>query len=437
MERIGLNVPRTPPTVAVGSQASAFGTVLGWVGIGIAPVLCAAALRLSRELRRAEAHAAVSERRLGGVEETGYELVWEIDRNGIVTYMNGIARDMFGRDPADLVGKSVFVLLPPQELPRAKELFAQSVAERRGWTGLTFEALDSDGVLRWVETNGIAHLDGNGEVDTFIATTRRLDAEALAKMQSERIRGEIQQVLDLRTVMTVFQPIVDLAGGYVVGYEALSRFPREPVRPPNEWFDDAESVGLAVQLDLLCVETALRAAVSLPRDCYISINVMPPALQSGAVDALVQAAPLAADRIVIEITEHISVADYDVLLEPCKELRARGVRFAVDDAGSGYASFRHILRLQPDFIKLDLELIRDIDSDAAKRALAAAVVMFALEANAIVTAEGVETAAELAMVTTLGIDAAQGYLLGRPTDNPEQLRHARRRIWPGRTDRTG
>jgi EAL domain-containing protein (putative c-di-GMP-specific phosphodiesterase class I) len=97
-----------------------------------------------------------------------------------------------------------------------------------------------------------------------------------------------------------------------------------------------------------------------------------------------------------------------------------GVRLAVDDAGAGYASFRHILRLRPEFIKLDQEITRDIQLDPARRALAAAVVMFALDVGATVIAEGVETDDELAMVANLGIDSAQGYLLGRPSADPMQ-----------------
>jgi EAL domain-containing protein (putative c-di-GMP-specific phosphodiesterase class I) len=123
------------------------------------------------------------------------------------------------------------------------------------------------------------------------------------------------------------------------------------------------------------------------------------------------------DRVVLEITEHVSVPDYDVLAARADDLRGLGVRLAVDDAGAGFASFRHILRLCPEYIKLDRTLIENISEDPARRALAAAVVLFAFEMGSAVVAEGVETLAELRTAQTLGIDAAQGFLLGRPTDD--------------------
>ena len=131
----------------------------------------------------------------------------------------------------------------------------------------------------------------------------------------------------------------------------------------------------------------------------------------------------------LEITEHESVSDYEPLTNTLGFARSRGLRLAVDDAGSGYASFRHILTLRPDYIKLDRDLTAGIDTDAARRALASAVVMFALELDAQVTAEGVETEGELDTLCSLSVDAAQGYYLARPSTDPvEWARWAGRRL---------
>jgi EAL domain-containing protein (putative c-di-GMP-specific phosphodiesterase class I) len=119
-------------------------------------------------------------------------------------------------------------------------------------------------------------------------------------------------------------------------------------------------------------------------------------------------------RVVLEITEHTTVEDYAKLHEVLRPLRERGMRLSIDDAGAGYSSFRHILRLRPDFIKLDISLTRDIDSDRGRRALAAALIGFARETGAELIAEGVETESELATLRKLGVHKAQGYLLGRP-----------------------
>jgi EAL domain-containing protein (putative c-di-GMP-specific phosphodiesterase class I) len=114
------------------------------------------------------------------------------------------------------------------------------------------------------------------------------------------------------------------------------------------------------------------------------------------------------------------VPNYDPICAALASLRSRGVRIAVDDAGSGFASFRHILELKPDIIKLDRDIITGLDTDLARHALCAAVVSFAARTGTKVTAEGIESPAELRTVTDLGMDAGQGYLLGRPSIEPRE-----------------
>jgi PAS domain S-box-containing protein len=405
---------------------SAVNRVLSGLAIVSGLLACWAAWLVMRRLDDTGRIARDSSRRLNAAAVTGHELVWEIDRDGVMTYLSDVAREMFGIDPAEVVGQSCFLLLPPEEQHRARSLLTYYVRERRGWEALTFPALHTDGELRWVETTGVAHLDAHGDVIGFTATTHQLDAEALTAMALTETRGRVQDVLTERGLTTVFQPIVDVESGVVVGHEALSRFPAEPAQGPDRWFADADSTGLGLELDVLALETALATAQQLPAACYVSVNVTPATLQSDRLAAAVAAAGISGGRIVVEITEHVSVDDYQTLREPLERLRLLGVRLAVDDAGAGYASFRHILRLRPEFIKLDQEIIRGIHADPARRALAAAVVMFALDVGATVIAEGVETAEELAMVTTLGIDAVQGYLLGRPTADPAEWARSRR-----------
>jgi EAL domain-containing protein (putative c-di-GMP-specific phosphodiesterase class I) len=182
-------------------------------------------------------------------------------------------------------------------------------------------------------------------------------------------------------------------------------------------FAQAAEVGLGVELELLAVRVALLAAEALPKDLYVSVNVSPAAVLAPELTDVLLASRVPLRRVVLEITEHVSVPDYKQLTTRIDELRALGVRLAVDDAGAGFASFRHILRLAPEYIKLDRTLIENISDDPARRALVAAVVLFALEMGSAVVAEGVETLAELRMTQTLGIDSAQGFLLGRPTDD--------------------
>jgi EAL domain-containing protein (putative c-di-GMP-specific phosphodiesterase class I) len=256
---------------------------------------------------------------------------------------------------------------------------------------------------------------------------RELDAEALrrfadliASMMEQRVLAEraaeqtcarLAQVIEGRTIRIARQPIVDLASGAALGYEALSRFPG-PDSCPAGWFEDAHQVDKGTDLELLAIELALASLPALPAHAYLSLNVSPCTILGGALAAHLGAAPL--DRLVLELTEHAPVEEYAAIAAALAELRARGLRLAIDDAGSGYASFRHILQLRPDIIKIDQSLIRDIDLDPGRRALAAALTGFAKDTGCDVVAEGVETEAELAVLRGLGIKAGQGYLLGRP-----------------------
>jgi EAL domain-containing protein (putative c-di-GMP-specific phosphodiesterase class I) len=226
-------------------------------------------------------------------------------------------------------------------------------------------------------------------------------------------RHRMQAILDDPVALSlVYQPIVDLPAGRVVALEALARINVEPMRPPNEWFDDAHQVGLGVELEVLAVTRALAQLDRLPEPLAVTINVGPQTILSPQLVDALREAP--ARRIVLELTEHTDVEDYPGLTSALQTLRRRGARVAVDDAGSGYSSLAHILKLAPDYIKLDRELISGIDLDPVRRALAGSLVAFAADTGAEILAEGVETADELDAVRRLGIRYAQGYHLGRP-----------------------
>lgn len=238
-----------------------------------------------------------------------------------------------------------------------------------------------------------------------------LEHRVLAERAAEQTCARLMEVIDERAIRIACQPIVDLAGGAVLGYEALARFP-DPDSGPAGWFEDAHRVDLGPALELLAIELALARLPGLPPQAYLSLNVSPATILGGALAGCLERAPLG--RLVLELTEHAPVEEYAAISAALAGLRARGLRLAIDDAGSGYASLRHILQLQPDFIKLDQSLVRAIDADPGRRALAAALTGFARETGCEVVAEGVETEAELAVLRGLGVKAGQGYLLGRP-----------------------
>jgi EAL domain-containing protein (putative c-di-GMP-specific phosphodiesterase class I) len=139
--------------------------------------------------------------------------------------------------------------------------------------------------------------------------------------------------------------------------------------------------------------------------------------------------PLPLHRLVIEITEHVVISDYDIQNEALKSLRERGVRLAVDDTGAGYASLSHVLQLRPDIIKVDRSLIAGLATDPARRSLVTALVLLAIDIGATVTGEGVEEIAELDILATLGVGYAQGFFLGRPTVVPAAWKRWADQTW--------
>ncbi|MGH2694863.1 MAG: sensor domain-containing phosphodiesterase [Actinomycetota bacterium] len=226
-------------------------------------------------------------------------------------------------------------------------------------------------------------------------------------------RERIRRVLAHGGPSMVVQPIFELKPRKVVGFEALARFNGSPERSPHLWFEEASRVGLALELETATVRAALKTLRELPPDTYLSVNLSPDGATNRSIVELLSDAP--AERLVIEVTEHAIVTDYDALNESLKHARDRGTRIAVDDAGAGYASMRHILRLKPECIKLDIGLTRGIDGDPIRRALASSLITFADEIGASIVAEGIESEDEVNALRELGVAYGQGYHLGRPT----------------------
>jgi EAL domain-containing protein (putative c-di-GMP-specific phosphodiesterase class I) len=228
----------------------------------------------------------------------------------------------------------------------------------------------------------------------------------------QEVRRRIQSVLDHESLTVVYQPIYDIAAKKIAGFEALSRFLIEPKRTPDVWFSEASVVNLGVELEIMAIKKQLAGLPALPPDVYMSFNASPETLISGELEKILEG--VACDRLVLELTEHKVIEDYTNVERLLAPLRKRGLRIAVDDVGSGYANFRHILKLAPDVIKLDTSLIRDIDTDYAERVFASSIIRFADETGCQIVAEGVETHAEFDTLEQLGVTKIQGYLLGRP-----------------------
>ncbi|MGB3409113.1 MAG: EAL domain-containing protein [Jannaschia sp.] len=228
----------------------------------------------------------------------------------------------------------------------------------------------------------------------------------------EETRTRIRDVLHDRSFDIVYQPIYRLADGMLASFEALCRFREQPYRSPDKWFDDARTSGLQIELELAVIDAALFALPGLPQGTQLSVNASPATVASGALRPVLM--QVDATRVTVEITEHERSEDFDRLLRAIRSIAALGTKIAIDDVGAGYSGLQQIIQIRPDILKLDMSLVRDIDIDPARRSLAGALVHFAGETDARVTAEGIERQGEWDCLHGLGAHYGQGWLMGRP-----------------------
>lgn len=235
---------------------------------------------------------------------------------------------------------------------------------------------------------------------------------------TRRSRNRIEAILADKMLMTAFQPIRRLPEGHVIGVEALTRFVSDDGASADHWFSEAESVGLGTDLELAALHRALTAAQAVPEHMFIALNLTPATCADPRIPGLLDHSQLAMDRIVIDLNGPIPFDQYGALTAALAPLRQRGLRIAVNGAGVGFTSMDQVLELHPDIIKLDRSFIAGIESSQGQRLRAAAMNELAHYIDAALGAQGVETQEELDAVTGLGVVAAQGYLLGRPSVHP-------------------
>jgi EAL domain-containing protein (putative c-di-GMP-specific phosphodiesterase class I) len=221
--------------------------------------------------------------------------------------------------------------------------------------------------------------------------------------------AEVRAVIATRAFTPVFQPIVDLETCAFVGYEALTRF-SDGTRPDVR-FLAADKVGMMVELERACLREQIADAHKLPEGAFLTLNLSPAlAIEPEPLLDLIRRA----DRqVVLEVTEHLEIDDYSKLVDALARVRPIA-HLAVDDAGAGYAGLRHILELRPQYVKLDISLVRNIDSDPARQAMVTGMAHFADSVGCSLIAEGIETSNELTALRLLRIPFGQGYHLARP-----------------------
>jgi EAL domain-containing protein (putative c-di-GMP-specific phosphodiesterase class I) len=242
------------------------------------------------------------------------------------------------------------------------------------------------------------------------------EIEVMREHDEARVR--IARLIDSATLDIALQPVFDVHDGRFLGAEALARFPAA-FGSTESVFESAAAVGLSVPLERLALGCAITTLESLQPGQFLAVNATPQVAFELAATG--EKRPELLSRLVLEITEHAAIPSYADLRRALRSSREQGLRLAIDDAGAGYASLKHVVELEPDIIKVDRSLVEGVARDRARRSAVSAFVLLALDIGAYVIAEGVERADDLEAIRDLGVDAAQGYLLARPTKDRKAL----------------
>lgn len=391
---------------------SAVVEALGHLTLSPAPEEAAETVVAELARRTACDFIAVLQLARGGrlLELATYNRIAGVRRGGALISPN-LARDLVARARQ---GPWVEDIVPPADDVRTAAFSASDIAVSTGapiYAGDKLVGLLSLGVSGEARRPTPARKAGLlADAIDYASMLSVVAGPALAdRRDMAETRSRLEHALTEREFHLVFQPIVDLGSREIVGYEALTRF-TDGTRPDLR-FTEAASVGLGPDYELATIEAALTAASHLPAEAFLTLNVSPGlVLESGRqLRRLIRAT---SRRLILELTEHVPIDDYAALRKAIGKLG--DVEIAVDDAGAGYTSLRHILELRPTFAKLDISLVRGIETDELRQALAAGLDYFSLRSGFHLIAEGVESEDEATALQRLGVEFAQGYLFGRP-----------------------
>jgi diguanylate cyclase (GGDEF)-like protein len=347
--------------------------------------------RLVREVARYADRAF----RIGGDEFA--VLMPHTDAEGAVQVANRLLeRALQGRDgrPIPFSGG---ISACPQYATTRTQLYAQAEA-----------------ALNWCKRHGRA------SIDVFQAARDR----GTSHEATSELSAQIARVVNERLIRPVYQPIVDLTTGRVIGFEGLSRpFPETGFTEPSPMFGAAESVGRTVELDLTCLHAVVAGARQVPPDQLLTINISPrtieaPHFTTDALLSILARHGIAPGRVIVELTERERVEDLSRLQRALTDLQRTGLRIAADDVGAGNAGLRLLSQFRFDIVKIDLSLVQEGAERDSSRAVLRSLRDLAGRWGASVIAEGLETAGQLRTVRELGVSAGQGYLLARPMPQP-------------------
>jgi len=233
---------------------------------------------------------------------------------------------------------------------------------------------------------------------------------------------ELRNIIKNKNISTVYQPIVSLSDGKIIGYEALSRGPVDsPLQNPDSLFKAAQIHNKTWELEQLCRTKAIEKAANIEKNKYLFINVDPyifkdEKFKKGFTKEFLAQHNMSPDCIIFEITEKTSIEDYRSFKQALNNYVDQGYKIAIDDTGSGYSGLKMLNETKPHFIKIDMDLIRNINEDSFKQSLIECFVKLSEATNMRLIAEGIETEEELKTLINLGVYAGQGFFLGRPAE---------------------
>jgi EAL domain-containing protein (putative c-di-GMP-specific phosphodiesterase class I) len=257
------------------------------------------------------------------------------------------------------------------------------------------------------------------------------------------LADELKSIIERQAISVVFQPVVSLSGGEVIGYEALSRGPQgSPLERPDALFAVAAKHDLTWELEYLCRTKALEIAKDIIASKKLFLNVDPKIIKDsrfhkGHTREMLQQLYADAGNIIFEITEKTAIADYQSFRRILDNYISQGYKIAIDDTGAGYSGLKTLAQIRPHFIKVDMDLVRDIDKDSLKQAMLKALYDFSVSTSSQIIAEGIETLSELETLISLGIPYGQGYFLQRPQPGFGDISPDLRRTIKSRTRRKG
>lgn len=357
----------------------------------------------------------------------GWEAFDQIVR-GVASCLKAIKAEALRTDDAVaelMVNGYVFVLLlsPPRRKRAVAPRDLLHVKERlsKNLDAYLAKVLSPDLRQRFTYVIGTALIRNDPALRVERMVYRAIDqALADATSDEEKLRDgraqQLLQILERRRITTLYQPILNLRSRDILGYEALSRGPPGDFHAPDVLFGVAYETDLIWRLERLCRQRALRAFRRLGDKQLMFVNMEPLSIFDPDLPANVPRAYL--DRVILEITERAAIKDLTTFRQAVQVVKASGFQFAIDDVGSAYSGLRTISEIQPQFIKLDMELTRAAHDSRVKMQLVGAIAGFCRDAGVPIIVEGVETREELAAVAGVGIELVQGYLFGRPAPAP-------------------